>query len=82
MTECAVVLASVPMCSTGDEACAEAVESEIFGTFMSCSDCRKYVVISQGKVITKSCQAGFGFNTQTKKCKNRSPHCFECQGRL
>ena len=70
------------MCSTGDEICVEGNDTRVNGAFMTCSDCRKYVVISQGKATTMSCQAGFGFYEKNQRCEKRSPHCVECSGRL
>ena len=81
MTKCAVVLVFVPLCSTGDEMCVEGMDTLVDGIFMTCSDCRKYVVISQGKATAMTCQTGFGFNANTWTCEKRSPHCVECSGR-
>ena len=80
--KCAVALDSVPMCSTGDEICVDGNDTKVDGAYMSCSDCRKYVIISQGKATTLSCPAGFGFSDETRRCEKRSPNCVECSGRL
>ena len=71
----------MPMCTTGDEMCIDDADIGIDGKFMTCSDCRKYMVINQGKATTMSCRAGFGFNADIRSCEKRSPHCFECSCR-
>jgi len=78
------ILEPTAWCSLDNIICAEHDEIEVDGTFIHCFDCHNYLEINHGKATKKSCPniAGWGFNSHTKKCELRSPHCFACNGGL
>ena len=73
------------MCVASDIICVYDTEYETDGLFLACLDCNSYVDI-RDKVDYKYFQCpdiqDWGFNAETRKCQLKSPHCFDCRGRV
>ena len=80
-----VVPIKMNMCFHQERLCANTCEDlEVDGIYVTCDDCRKYLVCKDGSEISRICpdKPNWGFNVDTRQCQYKSPHCFDCNGRL
>ena len=79
---CVCVLANVAWCGLPSNICVISDHVGPSGTFTTCHDCHNDFEIKQGNMIKKSCTKTGVLESklQIRKCKNMSPHCFNCDG--
>ena len=64
-------------CNNPEVICAVLYTPGVGGSFIPCDDCHKYLEVKDGQLTNTSCpdSEGWGFNSQIRKCENRSPQC-------